>query len=250
MPRVALTLTLLAAAQVAAQSSDGGARLASVLDAEGLELSRQGNMREAADRFREACTADPSLAAGHYHFAAAVFGSIRADGCKPAASADEAFEHLARSVQLDKRLLTRLARDPDFEEFRHTAAYFVLGGADVQSAAGVTALLPKLRLHAPSHHDSGPLYRLEFHADGTVDVLDHTFDGGVWSWTKRRGAWKVRSTVTDGGRGVLVEVKAPASGDVPAMKASGRVSAGSRGLVIEGENGRVFAEDSWGVCCC
>lgn len=123
-------------------------------------------------------------------------------------------------------------------------------GHDVQSVAGLSALLPKLHLHAPSLHDSGPLFRLEFHADGTLEVLDHTFEGGAWTWTKRAGAWKARSTVAGGGRSVLIEIKAPAAGAFPALNYSGVVSAGRGGLVLPGERGQTFAADDWGVCCC
>lgn len=245
-----MAVTVLGATLAAAESPDGGTRSAKALDAEGDELFKAGKWHAATARFREAFTAEPKLAAAHYHFAATVFRSIRADGCSPSASTDEASEHLALSLHLDPRQLKRVAKDPDFDEFRHTAGYFAMIGHDVQSAAGISALLPKLHLHAPSLHDSGPLFRLEFHADGTLEVLDHTFEGGAWTWAKRAGSWKTRSTVADGGRSVLVELKAPATGALPALNYSGVVFAGRAGLVLPGERGQTFAADDWGVCCC
>lgn len=251
MFRTAFTLTMLVATVVAAQSSDAGTRPAKALNVEGYDLYKEAKWQEAAERFREAFSADPKLAIAHYNFAATVFRSIRSDGCNPSASYDEAFEHLARSLQLDKRRLKRIEEDPDFEEFRHTAGYFVLIGSDVHSVAGITALLPKLRISAPSLQDSGPLFRLEFHPDGTLDLLDHDLlQSGSWTWTRRPGTWRAKPTVSDGGRAVLVEISAPAKGAFPALNHSGLVSAGRGGLLFPDENGRPFAADGLGVCCC
>lgn len=247
MFRTAFTLLLLVAT---AQATDGGIRSAKVANAEGYERYKERKWQEATSLFREAFTLEPKFAIAHYNFAATVFVSIREDGCEPSAPYAEGYDHLARSLQLDKRRLKRLAEDPDFEEFRHTAAYFHLIGDDVVSVAGITALLPKLRLEAPNSQDSGPLFQLEFHSDGTLVVLDNTIDNGSWKWVRRTGAWRVKPTVSDGGRAVLVEINAPAKGEFPALHYSGVVSAGRDGLSLTAPPWPYFAADGWGVCCC
>lgn len=242
----AMVATVLSALLASAQS-DGG-RSARTLEAEGSALSKEGHWQAAAERLREAIAVDPTYALARYQFAASVFLSIRSDGCRPAASTAEAFDHLVRSVQLDRRLLKRLAQDPEFEEFRHTAGYFTLIGDDVHSVKGLRVLLPKLRVHAPSTQDSGPLFRLEFHADGTLDVFDHVLSTESWTWTKRSGRWRARPSVS--GHGALVELDVPGKNDAPALHASYGVSAGRDGLVVVGEGGELFAVDTWGHCCC
>lgn len=75
-----MAMTLLGAALATAEAPDGGARSAKALDAEGEALFNEGKWQAATERFREAFTAEPKLAAAHYHFAATVFRSRRDDG--------------------------------------------------------------------------------------------------------------------------------------------------------------------------
>lgn len=249
--------TLVVASAAVAQPLDAGvARSAKELNAEGYEFYKAWKWQSAADRFKDAFTANPKLAIAHYNFAATAFRALQYDGCAGVSyPLTEAVDHLARSLQLDQGRLNRLKVDPDFAEFRQTVGYFSLLGADTHSAAGIAAVLPKLKLRAPSNQDSGPAFELQFHQSGVVDVLDHDLDGlgGSWTWVKRRGrgTWRIKQAFIDGGRSILLELSAPTTRYLPALNFSGTVTVGPLDLVLKDEkNWPFFAADAWVVCCC
>lgn len=249
--RFLLAPVLLAATAVLAQPLDGGSALsASELIAQASERYEADDWQQAADRFKAAFDAAPGLGVAHYRFAATVFRALEGDGCHELSyPRSEAIDHLATSLRLDPALRTRLEGDPDFARFRETASYHALLGTDLRSAKGLAAVLPRLRLRAPTVSDSGPLFTLQFHAGGAVDVLDRELSNDGWTWVKRVGTWRVEPAVIDGKRALVLVLKALATKSVPAIQYSGVVTVGPVVLRFEtGKDGRAFASDEWIDC--
>ncbi len=251
--RTLLPMLLIVSSIAGAQPTDAGtARSAKQLNVDGYELYKAGEWQQAADRFKDAFTADPKLAIAHYNFASTAFRSRQADGCAELSyPLTEAIEHLATSLRLDKGRLARLATDPDFTEFRQTARYHTLRGANLDSVRGLAAVLPKLKLRAPTRADSGPSFRLEFHPGGAVDVFDNVQSEHGWGWLKRPGSWRLKRIAADGGQTIVLELDAPATQHVPSLRYSGVVEVGPLSLVLrESKVWPFFASDEWVECCC
>jgi tetratricopeptide (TPR) repeat protein len=242
---LALTVLLLSGAP------DGGTHSAKELNVEGYELYKANKWKEAADRFKEAFTADPKLAIAHYNFAATIFRALQDDGCDQLYPLDEALEHLRTSIGLDPKRLARLKEDPDFAEFRHTARYFELLGANLASAAELTALFPKLKFKASSTSDMGPMLRVQFLENGVVSASDRVDLGTEFDWAQRTGRWRIKRVRGDAGVGVLqLELELPATKKVPALKYRGLIQLTPVELRLTGAEWLPFLSDAWAECCC
>lgn len=196
---------------------DGGTASSSAqqLNADGYELKAAGRLDEAIDLFERSVEADPRLAVAHYNLAAAK--------AKQAYDRAVILDHLATSIRLDPGLRARAAVDPDFGVLARTVRFQqqVLG-ANLDSRAGLTRMLPQVQWHAgPQFSDMGPGWRLTFKRSGvavfeTRHEVDQE-DGGLHvEWRRRQGRWQVIDRDREGRFGVQVDL--PASAGQPRVR--------------------------------
>ncbi len=164
---------------------------------QGYRAYKQGDLVAALAAFRQAVELDDRYALAHYNLACTL-ALLRRQGkvCEHDAYEDAVLDHLARAVQLDPGRAERMRTDSDLDDVRDTMRYRLLDGGDMQSEAGLKALMSGLELFGPAQGAYGATSRIVLQPDGVVDIYRRTWDadGSIGEWAEGKGRWSPHGT--------------------------------------------------------
>lgn len=227
MIRNALSAAILLAAVAASADSAKGKKL----NAEGYELYKKGDFEHAADAFEAAVEAAPRLAIAHYNLAATK--SRIGNGCL--AKRADILRALKASIALDPSRLERARVDPDFAYVRRTVGFQRLLGAELTTAAGLTALLPTVDFQPPTDcgSDMGCGFEMKFLPGGVFERSER--EEGGWEWKRRLGTWRVKERTASGSTLLDIEIDVPAKFGFKAIRDTAQLL----------EDGRLLLNSHW-----
>jgi hypothetical protein len=163
-------LFLLEIASAADQPAPGR-KQAETLNTEGFRLYNQKKFPEALEKFRAAAEADPTYAHAQYNLACTL-GILRKQGlvCQYDAYAGAILAPLREALRLDPKRLAKARRDPDLASIHDTYGWQLIDGLDPKNSADLQKILVRVRWYGPAPGAYGPLFELDFAADGRVTM--------------------------------------------------------------------------------